>query len=149
MHALHPEVGANYAALAADALASVLEACRLARLTRQQHVLFRLGELITEAECAESFARRAADALTGNRHEKSPERFDGTALATMSRVFSREAAQRVAEEGVRWVLGAVTSESADVSSVLAMVPHDAIRNAQAGLVGDMDRVADILYGRSG
>ena len=149
LHARHPEVGADHAALAAEALAAVLEACRLARLTRNQHVLFRLGELITEAECAEAFAQRAADALDGNRHEKSPERFDGTALATMSRVFAREAAHRVAEDGARWVVGAVTPESADVSSVLAAVPHDAIRAAQAGLLGDMDRVADILYGRSG
>ncbi len=111
-------------------------------------MLFRLGELITEAECAESFAQRAANALTGNRHEKSPERFNGTALAAMSRVFAREAAHRVAEDGVRWVVGAVTAESADVTSVLAAVPQDAIRDAQAGLLGDMDQVADILYGRS-
>ncbi|MFW2380295.1 MAG: acyl-CoA dehydrogenase family protein [Acidimicrobiales bacterium] len=149
LHSRQPDVGAGHAALAAEALAAVLEACRLARLTRNQHVLFRLGELITEVECAESFARRAADVLEGNRHEKSTDRFDGAALATMSRVFAREAAQKIGEGGVRWVIGAVSAESADVSSLLAAVPHDAIRNAQAGLVADMDRVADVLYGRSG
>ncbi len=148
LHARRPDVGADYAALAAEALAAVLEACRVARLTRNQHVLFRLGELITEAECAESFARRAADALEGNRHEKSPDRFDGAALAAMSRVFGREAAQKVGEGGVRWVVGAVSADSADVSSLLVAVPHAAIRNAQAGLVADMDRVADVLYSRN-
>jgi len=148
LHARRPEVGADHAALAAQALAAVLEACRLARLTRNQHVLFRLGELITWVECAESLARRAADTLDGNRHEKSPDRFDGPALAAMSRVFAREAAQKAGQEGVRWVAGSVDADRADIAPLLAAIPHDAIRAAQAGLLVDMDRVADVLYGRA-
>ena len=148
LHARRPEVGADHAALAAHALAAVLEACRLARLTRNQHVLFRLGELITWVECAESLARRAADTLDGNRHEKSPDRFDGSVLATMSRVFAREAAQKIGQEGVRWVAGSVDADRADIAPLLAAIPHDAIRGAQAGLLADMDRVADALYGRT-
>lgn len=147
LHAAHSDVGALEAALAVEALAAVLEACRVARLTRNQHVLFRLGELITYAECAESFARRAARALDGERYAKSPDRFDGAGLATMSRVFAREAALKVGQEGVRWVAGSVTAGSADVGPLLATIPHDAIRTAQAGMVADMDRVADVLYGR--
>ncbi len=149
LHAQHPDVGADHAALAAESLAVVLEACRIARLTRNQHVLFRLGELIMMAECAESFARRAAGALTGDRHEKSPDRFDGAALAAMSRVFAREAVHRVGEEGTRWVTGSVSAGAADVGPLLATVRHDAIRNAQSGLLADMDRVADVLYRRAG
>jgi alkylation response protein AidB-like acyl-CoA dehydrogenase len=148
LHAKHPEVGAHHAALAARALAAVLEACRVARLTRNQHVLFRLGELIAYTECAEAFARRAADALDGTRHAKSLDRFSGDALAAMSRVFARETAQKVGQEGVRWVAGSVDAGSADVAALLASIPHDAIRDAQAGLLADMDRVADALYGRS-
>lgn len=149
LHARHPNVGARDAALAARALAAVLEACRIARLTRNQHILFRLGELITFAECAESFARRAAAALDGTRHDKSPDRFDGEALGAMSRVFAREAAQKVSQEGVRWVVGSVDATSADVMPLLAAIPHDAIRDAQAGLLADMQCVADVLYGRAG
>ena len=149
LHRERPDVGADTAALAADALAAVLEACRLARLTRNQHVLFRLGELITSAECAEALARRAAATLAGDRHEKSHDRFDGSALAVMSRVFGREAAQKVGQEGVRWVAGSVDAGRADIAPLLAGIPHDAIRTAQAGLLDDMDRVADVLYGRAG
>jgi alkylation response protein AidB-like acyl-CoA dehydrogenase len=144
-----PSVGAQHAALALQALAAVLEACRVARLTRHQHVLFRLGELICHAECAEAFAQRAADVLAGRRHAKSPDRFSGEALATMSRVFAREAAQKVGQEGVRWVAGAVNAGSPDVAALLASIPQDAIRAAQAGLLDDMDHVADLLYGRAG
>jgi alkylation response protein AidB-like acyl-CoA dehydrogenase len=148
LHATHPTVGADHAALAHQALAAVMEACRVARLTRNQHVLFRLGELITTAECAEALARRAAGVLDGQAHDKSPTRFSGDALAAMSRVFAREAAQKVGQEGVRWVAGSVDPAVADVAPLLATIPHDAIRLAQAGLLADMDRVADVLYGRT-
>jgi alkylation response protein AidB-like acyl-CoA dehydrogenase len=148
LHGTQPTVGAGSAALAMQALAAVLEACRVARLTRNQHVLFRLGELICHAECAESFAQRAAAALDDKRHPKSPDRFGAEALATMSRVFAREAAQKVGQDGVRWVAGALDSGAAEVAALLASIPSDAIRAAQAGLLVDMDRVADLLYGRA-
>src|SRR5262245_14222662 len=45
LHAAHPTTGADVAALAHHALAELLEACRVARLTRHQHVLLRLGQL--------------------------------------------------------------------------------------------------------
>jgi len=149
LHATHPDVGAQHAALGLQALGAVLEACRVARLTRNQHILFRLGELIAFAEAAEAFAHRAAGVIDGKRHEKSVDRFDGDTLATMSRVFAREAAQKVGQEGVRWVAGSIDAGSADVAPLLATIPHDAIRAAQAGLLADMDRVADALYGRAG
>ena len=148
LHRSRPEVGAGAAALALQALAAVLEACRVARLTRSQHVLFRLGDLICQAETAEAFAQRADAALAGRSHPKSPGRFDGAALAVMSRVFAREAAQKLGQEGVRWVAGAVDAGSPELGALLNAIPHDDIRAAQAGLLADMDRVADLLYGRA-
>src|SRR5579862_5905111 len=41
LHARHPEVGADTAALALHALAEVMEKARIARLTRYQHILLR------------------------------------------------------------------------------------------------------------
>jgi acyl-CoA dehydrogenase len=143
LHARHPDVGAAAAAVACEALAGVLEACRAARLTRSQHVLLRLGELIAAAEGAGCFAARAAAALDGGLPEKAGHRFDGTALAAMSRVFARDAALRVACDGLRWVAGA-GGDSAGGGTWLA-----AACAAQEGLITDMDQVADVLYGRSG
>ena len=65
----------------------------------------------------------------------------------MSRVFAREAAQKVALDGSRWVAGALEPDS-PVLAGLAGIPADAIRAVQAGLLADMDRVADVLYGRT-
>src|SRR6516165_7026341 len=113
LDARHPDVGAGTAAVACEALAGVLEACRAGRLTRNQHVLLRLGELIATAEGAGCFAYRAASALDGELPEKADRRFDGSALAAMSRVFAREAALKVACDGLRWVTGAGGAQAAD------------------------------------
>jgi alkylation response protein AidB-like acyl-CoA dehydrogenase len=135
--------------VACEALASVLEACRAGRLTRNQHVLLRLGELIAAAEGAGCFAYRAAAALDGELPEKADRRFDAIALAAMSRVFARDAAQKVACDGLRWVAGADGARAADGSPLRSSLQIDAAFAAQEGLIADMDRVADALYGRSG
>jgi len=146
LHARNPRVGADAAALAAQSLAVVLDCCQAGRLTRNQHVLFRIGRLVAATETAVVFARHADMAMAGTRFEKSPTRFDGDAVATMSRVFARGAAQQVALDGARWVAGTLEPAS-PVLTRLAGIPADATRAAQAGLVADMDRVADVLYGR--
>ncbi len=147
LHAANPVVGADVAALALRSLAVVLDSCRVGRLTRNQHVLFRIGELVATAETAAVFATAADAAMADRRFEKSPTRFTGEALAAMSRVFARESAQKVALDGTRWVAGALDPGS-PVLAGLAAIPNDAIRAAQAGLLTDMDRVADALYGRT-
>ena len=60
-------------------LAEVMERARIARLTRFQHILLRLGELIAYAECAGSLARRAALSCRKQTERKiqSPLRRDG------------------------------------------------------------------------
>jgi alkylation response protein AidB-like acyl-CoA dehydrogenase len=145
LHASHPAVGADTAALALECLGAVFEACRTGRLTRNQHVLLRLGELVAAAEGAAALVRRAAAAAGGQLPEKADKRYGAAALAAMSRVYAREAAQRVAEEGARWVCG--TADSATSAALAAALPFDAVRTAQAGLIADMDAVADVIYDR--
>jgi alkylation response protein AidB-like acyl-CoA dehydrogenase len=146
LHARRPEVGAATAALATAAVAGVLEACRVGRLTRQQHVLLRLGELIAWAECAGSLARRAAGAIDGTLPEKADRRFPPEVLATISRVFARDAAHTVAERGAQWVFGAADA-GADLTEFESQLRLADLHRAQRGLVADMDRIADAVYGR--
>jgi alkylation response protein AidB-like acyl-CoA dehydrogenase len=151
LHASQPNVGANAAALALHALAEVMERARLGRLTRYQHILLRLGEWIAHAECAGSLARRAALMAQGRLNEKANQRFDAEALAALSRIFAREAALKVAEQGLRWVTGA--EPDGQPVSEAEMTPFEtalglcAIHRAQAGLISDMDYISDVLYGR--
>jgi alkylation response protein AidB-like acyl-CoA dehydrogenase len=124
-------VGAGLAALALRALAALLERARLDRLTRNQHVLFRLGELITCAETAAVFAERAATQPT------KASGLERETLEAMARVHARNAALEVASEGLRWAIGAGQSDP-DLARALGL---DAALAGQAGLVSDMDRIA--------
>ncbi len=144
-----PGHGADIAALAHHALAEVMEHARAHRLTRNQHVLFRLGDLVASVECSGALARRAAAATAGRLPDKADTRFSPTALAAVSRVFAREAAARVAAEGVRWVLGSADPGAVDAAGLAAAVGAKAIDQAQEGLLADMDVVADALYDRAG
>ena len=142
-----PTVGADVAALAHHALAEVMEAARVHRLTRNQHVLFRLGDITASVECAGALARRAAAAVSGDLPDKADRRFDAATLAAVSRVFARDAASRVIAEGVRWVMGGADVGAIDVPGLEAAVGIAAIERAQGGLIADMDAVADAIYGR--
>ncbi len=146
LHTEYPAVGAGIAALAAHALAELLEWARVDRLTRNQHVLLRFGELIAKAEGAGALARRAARAEAGTLNAKADRRFDAAALSAVSRVWARTAALDVAEQGLRWTVGA-DSSGRDVAAGASAIGLTAIHAAQAGLLADMNLVADALYGR--
>lgn len=134
LHKMQPENGANFAALALRALSVILERCRLDRLTRQQHVLFRLGELVAYAETAAVFAERVVDRPTEAINLDVPTR------QALARIHAREAALKVATDGLRWSIGAGQTDPNLANSL--NLPG--IYQAQAGLLADMDQAADAL-----
>jgi alkylation response protein AidB-like acyl-CoA dehydrogenase len=148
IHASHPDVGADVAALALHALAEAMERARVGRLTRFQHILLRLGEWIAYAECAGSLSRRAALMAEGRVNEKGSFRFDPTALAAVARIFAREAALRVGTESLRWFAGSGGVNESEMPAFESALRLPAIYRAQAGLTSDMDFVADVLYNRA-
>jgi alkylation response protein AidB-like acyl-CoA dehydrogenase len=148
LHETHAAVGANIAALGLRALAEVMEHARSGRLTRHQHILFRLGELIAWAECAGCLCRRAARAADGKLNEKADVRFDAVELAAIARVFAREAALKIASDGLRWVAGAGGASESDMAALQRDLGMSAVHCAQVGLISDMDYVSDALYGRA-
>jgi acyl-CoA dehydrogenase len=145
LHASDPEVGAGVAALAFGGLAAVLERAREDRLTRSQHVLFRLGELIAWAECAGSLARRASRAARGEMHPKALVRFSPEVMAALARILARQAARRVTEDGLGWIVGAFATGGPRGDDLEAALRLPEVHAAQRGLVADMDRVAAALY----
>ena len=146
VHGAHPEVGADVAALAFHSLAETMERLRIGRLTRHQHVLFRLGDWIAHAECAASLSRRAQRAADGRTHPKADVRFTTAAQAAIARIFAREAALKVGEEGMRWLIGAdAAPAAAELETALRI--HE-VRSAQAGLLADMDQVAGALFSQA-
>ncbi len=140
LHRTSPTCGAEAAALACITLAEVMERMRVARLTRNQHVLFRLGELVAYAEGSVALARRAASALDGSLEPKADRRFSPEVTATISRVYAREAALRVATEGLRWIHGAD-------GGAAGLDPQrlNQIFQVQAGNIDDMNTINSALY----
>jgi alkylation response protein AidB-like acyl-CoA dehydrogenase len=151
LHRSHPTVGAGIAALGHHALAEVLESARIGRLTRNQHVLFRLGELAALTEGSAALVRRAAHAADGTLADKTNNRFSPEALAAMARVNAREAALKTATDGMRWILAGTSvsddDRANDIAQLETAVELAAIHRAQRGLLNDLDAVADAIYGR--
>ncbi len=141
----HSKVGAGTSALALEALAGVFNACQTGRLTRNQHVLFRLGEIVAHVECAAALSRRAAAAAEGTLPEKANRRFDADALAVIARIFAREAALKAGADGARWIIGAADPAQGLHATLPATLRLDAIRASQAGLLTDMTALTDVLY----
>ncbi len=125
------DTGAATAALGLRALATLLEQARLDRLTRNQHVLFRLGELIAYGETAAIFSERVIDKPTRAiplNHETQK---------AMARIHARDAAMKIASDGLKW---AVASGQTNPNLASAMnLP--AILQAQTCQVEDMNFVA--------
>lgn len=149
LHSSNPNVGAASAALSLHALANVMERAREKRLTRNQHILFRLGQLIAYAETAACFCGRADRAINNKLNDKADKRFKPQTQAAMSRVFAREAALKVAEEGLRWIAGVEEIADAEMTAFEQALHLSAIHKAQSGLITDMDFIADVIYERNG
>ena len=141
----NPSTGCDIAAVALHGLAEVLEMARIHRLTRNQHILFRLGDLVATAEGADALARKAVRAAAGDLAPKADDRFGVDGIAAISRVFAREAALKVAQEGTRWIIGAAEPGAIDATAFEQAVGVVAARQAQQGLLADMAVVADVIY----
>jgi alkylation response protein AidB-like acyl-CoA dehydrogenase len=124
--------GGPAAALGLRALAATLAEARRARLTRSQHVQFRLAETIAELEAAAALVRKAARAAGR----------DADALRARSRVRAREVALEAASAATEIVVGSGAAVDAAARAAFeAAARLDAARAAQAGRLADMDLVA--------
>lgn len=126
-----PATGIPAAVIALRALGALLERCRLDRLTRNQHLLFRLGELIAYAETAAIFSERV------KTHPTQAIALEQPTLEAMARVHARDAVHKVVCDGLRWAIGAGQADP-DLARTLQF---EAAMKAQAGLVEDMDQIA--------
>ncbi|MCA9974626.1 MAG: hypothetical protein KC413_02715, partial [Anaerolineales bacterium] len=134
VHAEEPQNGADVAALALRALATIMERCRLDRLTRNQHMLFRLGEWVAWAETAATFTARVTS------HPTSAIPLTTETRQTLARIYARQAALKVAADGLQWAIGAGQSDPNLANSL--NLP--AIYQAQAGMIADMDCTVEAL-----
>jgi hypothetical protein len=138
-HQQSPQDGAGAAALALSTLAAVLEHCRTERLTRHQHVLFRLGEVIATAEGAAVFAERVS------RKPTEAIALDVPLRQALARITARAAALKLGTGSPAWTLGAATERLPEAAAQFADTLNlPALYGAQVGLLADMDFAAEQL-----
>jgi hypothetical protein len=92
-------------------------------------------------------ARRADRAADGTLNEKADKRFDADALTILSRIYAREAAMKVGQDGLKWILGADTLSSSEIAEFENTLNLSAIYQTQSGQVDDMDSMCKVLYSK--
>src|SRR5579859_1417422 len=136
LHTANLDDGAATAALALRVLAGVLERCRIDRLTRNQHILFRLGHLIAQVDGAAVFAERVS------RRPTEAVAFSLAARQALARIFARLALQEITSDGLLWIFGAASETTAgSANNFLASLDLPELCRASVGLVADMDFAA--------
>ena len=133
-------VGGGLLGLCAHALNQLVNVAHENRLTRSQHIMFQLADLMAQVEIGVSFARKA-DTL-----KKAGDRAADKIMA-MSRVFAADVA-RFATAVIPLVLqGTPILDDGQVDDLLKSMAYDELTRGQKGVISDMDLVADILFER--
>ncbi len=136
LHSKHSDVGADLAALSLRALHNVIESCRLQRLTRNQHVFFELGRMISEAEVGMVFTKRCTLDDLGESVI-----YDKDTWKAMSRIYNRDAALKVILGGIQLVMAAGKADAPEMARTLGI---EQALSLQSGLMDDMELVKNAL-----
>jgi alkylation response protein AidB-like acyl-CoA dehydrogenase len=133
VHAKNANIGADSAALCLKGLAVILEVCRTERLTRHQHVSFKIGDLITRAEITHGFVFAASQ----DKYFDGV-RFDKETYEAMVRINARETAFSVIADGIKLVSGA---GNVDANALAAQTGLVQIMAKQKSITQDMDMLS--------
>jgi alkylation response protein AidB-like acyl-CoA dehydrogenase len=137
LDALHGKcefAGCRILAGATRAVNKAIDFAHVNRLTRHQQVMFALADLMTHVEVGESMAQLAVN------------KADDISLAT-ARIFSNACARMVAEKTRLIALGSTAVDIASAEQFLASLALPELENSYCGVIDDMDRIADQLFGR--
>ncbi|MGA1821858.1 MAG: acyl-CoA dehydrogenase family protein [Thermoplasmatota archaeon] len=136
MRELHERVndaGALICSLTMESMASIMEECRINRLTRNQYVMMKLGRLIAMAEASMSFC------LSSSLDDYPDSiRFPPDVYRAMSRSYAREVARIVAAEGTAMVIG--YGEEGN-ENILDSSGYAEVMAAQIGMMEDREIVS--------
>ena len=134
------KVGGHLLGLAANALNQLINVAHENRLTRSQHIMFQLADLMAHVEIGVSLARKA-DTL-----QKAGDR-EADKITAMSRIFAAETAQ-LATAAIPTVLqGTGNLDKEKQEELFASTAFNELSRGQRGVISDMDAVADILFER--
>ena len=132
-----PDCGARYYALCARALNAAVDLAHEHRLTKLQHVMFALADMMTHVEVGVSLARKALAAPPENE-----------ALRAASRIFANEVCQLVLGRLHLILSGSGRFEETFVAEFLVRIGQAEMLKSYGGVIADMDRLADSIFERA-
>ena len=141
MEALHQKnnhAGCLYYGLAAQALNRTILLAHEKHLTRSQHVMFCLADMMTYVEIGASLARKAAAIDFGSDPQ-------GQKIQAASRIFAAEVAELVYRNILRILMGNGLFSSADISNFLESISCQKLPFACENTIQDMDRICAIVF----
>jgi len=110
------------------------------RLTRKQHVMFLLADMMTHVEVGASLARKAVTLAK----DGSPETEKFKAI---SRIFADEVAQLVSQNALKILMGCGVFDQKTAHDFMETHSYNQLVCSSLNVINDMDLVADILFAR--
>ncbi len=132
LETLEASTGGPFLSKVIRALNEVVLSSRAHKLTRSQHVMFLLGDMMTWCEVADAVCRKAAQAGSGPRSRAF--------LLAAARLFALEAAETVQRSGLRIARGC----GKDLAEAARAMDDLSREDAMGSYLSDMDAVASEL-----
>ena len=132
--------GSRLYGLSAEILNDTIMKVHENRLTRQQHIMFLLADMMTVVEVGAALARKAV-ALSKSGDAQAEK------ISAMSRIFADETAQLVSRNALTILLGSGVFDQKAIQDFMTAHSYHQLVCSSLNLISDMDRIADILFAR--
>ncbi len=134
------DAGCKFYGLAARALNDTIMIVHDNKLTRKQHIMFALSDMMTHVEVGASMARKAKSLVEAGDPEAEK-------IKAMSRIFANETAQVVTHNILKILMGSGVFDQKIVSDFMETISYNKLLGSYENVIKDMDMVADILFER--
>ena len=134
------DAGCKFYGLAAKALNDTIMIVHDNKLTKQQHIMFALSNMMTHVEVGASMARKARSLVEAGDSKAEK-------IKAMSRIFANEVAQVVVHNMLKILMGSGVFDQKTVSDFMEAVSYNKLLCSYENVIKDMDMVADILFER--
>jgi alkylation response protein AidB-like acyl-CoA dehydrogenase len=144
MESLDSEIGnagCRFYGLSAEILNDTIMKVHENRLTRQQHIMFLLADMMTVVEIGAALARKAV-ALSKSGILQADK------ICAMSRIFADETAELVSRNTLKILMGSGGFDQDEIQDFMNTHSIHQLIGSSLNIINDMDRVADILFARS-
>jgi len=134
------DVGCNLYGLTAKVLNDIITQVHDARLTRNQHVMFILADMMTHVEVGAGLARKAVALAKAGDPETEK-------IKTMARIFADEVSQLVIRNALKILMGTGVFDKRIASDFMETQAYKKLTCSSLNVIKDMDKAADILFER--